>query len=878
MNLPFPWRPVVRPALIVLIPVAALYLALPGCTSPGATGSGISRGRGDFPGIRADGSVLLPSQWSLRPVGKQIPMGDFPSELTLHPGGKFGAVLHSGQSQQEIILIDVAKGNLISRVAVEETFRGLKFNRDGTRLFCSGAGTETVLEFPFADGFVGKPRVLRLRPVAKSGIPSGLAVSAAGDQVWVGNLLGHSVTLLDAASGSVIGELPLDPVPDAGGGPASVPATPKPQTEDEAAITKRAEVALAAAQGDHAYPYECVLDESRHRLYVSLWGLRSVAVLDTRSRQVLERWVTEEHPNEMILNRKGSLLFVANANRNTVSVIDTSTGRTLETLAAQMTPEPIPGSTPNSVALSPDEHLLFVANANLNAVSVFDVSQPGRSRSLGFIPVGWYPTSVRVSLDGRQLVVANGKGTASRANRLGPQPGIDGPGSAREYIGSLMKGTVSVIQLPAGDGFEGQMKLWTAQALKGLPTPLPPAAADHPIPHTLGQASPIQHVIYIIKENRTYDQVLGDLPTGNGDPSICLFPEAVTPNHHALAREFVLLDNFYVESEVSADGHEWTVGAYASDFVEKVWPLSYGHNGHKKYTYPAEGNFPIATPAGGYLWDRAREAGVSYRSYGEFVNNGKTPEEPKRSRVSSLKDHFDPWYQSFDMDYQDQKRADRFISELHRFEREGAMPRLSVVRLPNDHTAGTGVGKYTPTACVADNDLAFGRVVEAVSHSKFWPSTAIFVVEDDAQNGPDHVDAHRTIAYVISPYIKRCSVDSTLYSTASMLRTMELILGLKPMSQFDALARPMLASFQARPDLAPYNVRPAKVDIHARNGRTAWGARESSTMNFAREDAADDLKLNRILWHSIKGASVPMPPPRRAGFVLSARQGDGDDD
>jgi hypothetical protein len=467
-----------------------------------------------------------------------------------------------------------------------------------------------------------------------------------------------------------------------------------------------------------------------------------------------------------------------------------------------------------------------------------------------------------------------------KANRYGPQPGVDAPGGLREYIGGLMRGTLSIIELDRGPKFEEQMKKYTAAAYKGIPQTerLNALPADHPIPVAPGQTSPIRYCIYIIKENRTYDQVLGDMKEGRGDPGLCLFDERITPNHHKLAREFVLLDNFYVESEVSADGHEWTVGAYATDFVEKSWPLSYGHNKHKKYPYPSEGNFSIATPAGGYIWDRAREAGVSYFSFGEFIQNGKTASEPSHSRVASLKGHFDPGFRGFDMDYPDVKRAERFISEYQRFEREGNMPRLILLRLPSDHTAGTAAGKLTPRAHVADNDLALGMVIEAISHSKLWPQTAVFIVEDDAQNGPDHVDAHRTIAYAISPYIKRHSVDSTMYSTSSMLRTMELILGLQPMSQFDAAATPMFNSFQSRPDLQPYTHEPARIDLNEKNLKTAWGSDLSRKMNFAREDAADDLLLNQVIWRSIKGADSPMPAPKRAGFVFVKKEKDDDDD
>jgi len=316
------------------------------------------------------------------------------------------------------------------------------------------------------------------------------------------------------------------------------------------------------------------------------------------------------------------------------------------------------------------------------------------------------------------------------------------------------------------------------------------------------------------------------------------------------------------------------MGAYATDFVEKMWPLSYGHGRSGKFPYPSEGNFPIAAPAGGYLWDRAREAGVSYRSYGEFVQNAPHTNQPASARFKTLEGHIDPWFRGFDLSYPDVQRAERFISELKRFETEGEMPRLQIVRLPNDHTHGTTPGFLTPTAYLADNDLALGRVVEAVSHSRFWPQTAIFVVEDDAQNGPDHVDAHRTVAFVVSPYARRKAVDSSMYSTSSMLRTMELILGLQPLTQFDAAARPMFASFQSTPNLAPYQALPARVSLSEKNRENAWGGRLN--INFAREDAADDLLLNEVVWRSVRGPHNPMPAPVRAGFVFAHAEPDDD--
>jgi hypothetical protein len=303
--------------------------------------------------------------------------------------------------------------------------------------------------------------------------------------------------------------------------------------------------------------------------------------------------------------------------------------------------------------------------------------------------------------------------------------------------------------------------------------------------------------------------------------------------------------------------------------VERSWPLNYRPGGKDKIPYPSEGTVDaIARPAGGYLWDRCAEAGVSYRSYGEWIENGKTASDPGKALTKTLEGHFDPGFRGFDLDYPDQKRADRFIEELGRFEKSGELPRFIVLRLPNDHTSGTLAGKPTPTAYLADNDLALGRVVEAVTRSKFWKDTAIFVLEDDAQDGPDHVDAHRSVAFVISPYARRGVVDSSMYSTTSMLRTMELILGLKPMSQFDAAARPMHRAFQAQADLRPYEHAIPKSDRDEKNQPTAWGAKLSEKFDLTKEDRADDHLLNEVIWRSVRGPHSAMPAPVRAAFVF----------
>ncbi len=444
-------------------------------------------------------------------------------------------------------------------------------------------------------------------------------------------------------------------------------------------------------------------------------------------------------------------------------------------------------------------------------------------------------------------------------------------GPTIEYIGGLFQGTLSIIPMPDARRMAAysQTVYECSPLQRGDPTGVrgAPPAPGHPIPAKVGDPSPIKYVVYVIKENRTYDQVFGDMPEGNGEPNICLFPEEVTPNHHALAREFVLLDNFYVESEVSADGHEWTMGAYASDFVERIWPL--GYRGDRRVPYPSEGNMlEPARPAGGYLWDKAAEKGVSYRSYGEFIANapnagpacddaGQGPPGPLRPDVPQLR-HGLPRARS----------ADRFLEELAGFEKAGEMPQLVILKLPNDHTSGTSPGKWTVTACVGDNDLALGRVVEGLSKSRFWKQMAIFVVEDDAQNGSDHVDAHRTVALAISPYIKKHSVDSTIYSTSSMLRTMELILGLPPMSQFDAAARPMYASFATQPDSAPVHPSPGRRGHQRAQPPRRALAEVSKKLDLEIEDRNDDLMFNEIIWKAVKGKDSVMPPPVRSAFVM----------
>ncbi|HEY7422660.1 MAG TPA: bifunctional YncE family protein/alkaline phosphatase family protein [Gemmataceae bacterium] len=850
-----------RTAVVLLIGVIGLALALVSRLSAfGDRPSAPAKGRQPaadsrkptrlLPGVEPGGAIRLPNQWALRPAGKQVALGDFPVNLALHPSGRWLAALHAGFGTHEVVIVTLqgSQQKVACRVTVDQAFYGVCFAPDGKTLFASGGELEVVHAWSFDDGLLSRHRTIRMADKLKTFVPAGLVTDAGGETLFAAGLWGHAVNIV-----------PLD----------------NP--------TKRRTVKLEK----DSYPYTCLPEPGGKRLFVSLWGKSAIAVLDLESDKVTTVWPTEGHPTEMALAPDGKTLYISCANSTRVCVLDTARdGKPLQTISCALHPGAPSGNTPSSLSLSADGQLLFVANADANNVAVFQVVKRGQAQPLGFLPAGWYPTSVRFDEKAKKIYVANGKGLSSRANPQGPNPNLSVRyRSIEQYIGGLFHGTLSVIDMPAPAKMaEYSKQAYACSPLRADFAPTGDVPEGNPIPAKIGASSPIKHCLYIIKENRTYDQVFGDMKEGNGDPNLCLFGEKVTPNHHKLARQFVLLDNFYVEGEVSADGHQWSMGAYATDFVEKVWPQSYrgrpiGSSIKNLSIYPSEGNFDsIARPAGGYLWDRCAEAKVSYHSYGEWVQDGKKVGDPAKARVKALEGHFDPMFRGWDLNYPDQKRADRFIEELERFERDDGFPSLVILRLPNDHTSGTKAGAPTPRAQVADNDLALGRVVEAVSKSKFWKETAIFVVEDDAQNGPDHVDAHRSVALVVSPYTKRNYVDSTMYSTSSMLRTMELILGLKPMSQFDAAARPMYNAFQGKADATAFQHVVPEVDLQEKNKAAAWGSKLSEKFNLAREDAADDLLLNEVIWRSVKGADSPMPAPVRAAFVMQRARDEDDDD
>ena len=561
----------------------------------------------------------------------------FRSTLALHPTEPLAAILHSGNTQHEVIVVDLAKDRIIGRTILADTFWGICFDATGSTLYVSGGLGDTVERFSFEHGYLSKPETLALSKARNSKLAAcGLNLFAENSKLAVCQMLDHSLGLVT---------LPV---------------------ENEAFKNVRIE---KIELDKNSFPYNVIEDAVRKRLYVSLWGAAAVAVIDPDEKKVVATWTTlmageklsGEHPTELLLDSAGKRLFVSCANSNNVIVLDTEDGRINEVLNSALYPQMPPGSTPSSIALSPNGKVLAVANADNNNVALFDISTSGQAKALGHIPVGWYPTTVRFESNSN-LLVANGKGNQSFANPQGPNP-LFATNPTRQYIASLFRGTLSMIPSPSPAqmaSFSKTAKLCSPLQADAKPL-LKSRTANNPIPAELGQPSPIKHCIYIVKENRTYDQVLGDLPQGNGDPQLCLFGEKVTPNQHALAQEFVLLDNFYVDSEVSADGHEWSMAAYATDFVERTWPLNYRGGHGDKIGYPAEGNYQIAAPASGYIWDKCAEAKVSFRSYGEFIANGAKPGEPGKAKVETLEGHFDPYYRSYDLDTPDAKRVERFL-------------------------------------------------------------------------------------------------------------------------------------------------------------------------------------------------------------------------
>ena len=780
--------------------------------------------------------VLLPNGWKLSPAGTYLQLGDLPLNIQLSASGKLLAVTNNGQSTQSVQLIDPVNQKLLDEKILGKSWYGLAFSRDEKKLYVGGGNDNFILAFNIKNNKIGTADTLKLgKPWPADKIcTTGIAVNKSNTILYTVTKEDSALYVIDLNTHKVISKTKLQ-----------------------------------------AEAYSCILSPDEKTLYISIWGGQQVDVYNIAS-QSISSINCGSHPNEMLLNKKGTRLFVANANDNSVSIINTNTQKVTETIATALYPTQLTGSTTNGLALSADEKTLFIANADNNCLAVFDVSLPGNSKSMGFIPVGWYPTNVKVL--GTKIIVSNGKGFTSMANPQGPQPvrKADNSGyqkgavnSKEQYIGGLFKGTLSFINVPGA----GQLKTYTKQVYANTPfniqrEKLAPGETGNPIPRSRAQKSPIKYVFYIIKENRTYDQVLGDITKGNGDTSLCIFGYNVTPNHHAIANEFVLLDNFYVDAEVSADGHNWSTAAYATDFIEKTWPTSYGGRGGN---YDSEGTRRAGDPRDGYIWDYCKRAGVSYRTYGKFAQDGE-------ANIKSLKGHLCPASPGFDLNIKDIKREQIWAHDFDSLLSINAVPQFNSIRICNDHTSGQRRGAISPIAAVADNDQAIGLLIDHLSKSAIWKQSVVFILEDDAQNGPDHVDAHRSPVLVAGGFVKRNAVIHDMYSTSGVLRTIELILGLPPMSQYDAAALPLYNCFNNQPDATPYVVKPTQVNLEQRNVAVNESSKRSATFNLAKEDKVPDLELNDVIWKSVKGEASVMPAPKRSAFVILEQKKKDDDD
>jgi len=771
-------------------------------------------------------AVTLPNGWKLTPAGKLLPLGDLPLNIAISPSGKLAAITNNGESDQTIQLVDIGREVILDSIIIRKAWLGLTFSDDGKYLYASGGNDNIIVRYAVLNNRLSVDDSISIGKAWPEEISvAGIALDDARNRMYVVTKENNSLYVLDTRSKKVVSKHPLD------------------------------------GEG-----YTCLLSPNHKVLYISCWGCDKVVMFDTELQKFSGTIGVGDNPNDMCITRNGKFLYVANANDNTVSVIDTKQLKVIETLNSALYPGSAEGSTTNSVALSSDEKTLYIANADNNCLAVFDVKTPGSDVSKGFIPTGWYPTCVRTVND--KILVSNGKGLSSHANPFGPDPTRKGSivvyeAAGKEqkikeqYIGGLLRGTLSILKTPD----ENQMSTFSQAVYNNTPYNknkelVSEGAEGNPIPMKVGDPSPIKHIFYIIKENRTYDQVLGDIPEGNGDRNLVLFGENITPNLHALAREFVLLDNFFVNGEVSADGHNWTMGGYATDYLEKNWPTSYGGRGG---SYPGEGAKEIANNKVGFLWDDCQRNGVSFRTYAEFMGD-------KEPNIPVLKGHFCPKYTPWDLTVRDTVRFGQWKHDFDSLLAADALPKLNTLRFGNDHTEGLRLNRPTPFAHAADNDLAVGMFVDYLSHSSVWKNSLVIIVEDDAQNGPDHVDAHRSTAYLAGGFVKQGFVDHTVYTTASLLRTIELILGLPPMSQYDAPATPLWRCMNTAADHPPFAKRAAIVDLNLKNLAQSEWQKKSQKFDFTKEDIVSDAEFNEVIWKAVKGIDSPCPATVHAAF------------
>ena len=813
-------------------------------------------------GPQPDGSILVPSNQILRPAGFQVFLPGRPVDMVLTADGNFLLV----KNKDDLDLVRLSDRKVMQSLPFGRSgasFTGICLSPDGRRVYVTDADNRIcVAEFDSEMVMRWRePLILPAPAIGDSPVPGGVVADPKGNKLYVTLSRNNSLAIVDLSDRSVT-EIPV------GIAPYGVVC----------ASASRAYVSnwggRRPAQGESSY------NTSGSRVLVDprsgIANNGSVSVVDLKGRREVRNIDVGLHPCGMVLSPDGEKLYVACSNSDLVAVISTRTDEVTENISVHRQKGVLFGSSPNDLAISPDGKYLYVANGTENAICVIRTGAP--YEIAGYIPTGWYPGSVVQDRRGEVLYVANIKGAGSR-NQLTDRRGYN----SHDHLGSI-----SIIPVPDRTELDKMTTIVDRNNALSMYDNRPDRHVRKrktvAVPVLPEQNSFIRHVVYIIKENRTYDQVFGDLPQGNGDTSLVEFGREVTPNHHHLAEEFVLLDNFYCSGVLSADGHQWTDEAFATDYIEKSF-------GDFTRSYPYDGDDALAYAGSGFIWDNVLNHGLTFRDYGEFVNaviepQGSTFPEIYRdfregsgririrakANLEQLIPNLCPTFIGFPNTVSDEYRASEFIKELKGFGKNDNFPDFIIMLLPNDHTSGTTPGMPTPRAAVADNDLALGQIVEAISHSKFWNETCIFVTEDDPQAGLDHVDGHRTVGLVISPYTRRGQVISTYYSQINMVRTIENILGLPPMNQLDLSSEPMSDCFTGKPDLRPYTALKSNIPADELNpplvslsGDQLYWARKSMEQDLSDVDRIDEDIFNRIIWHSVKGYDRPYPDLRNKG-------------
>ena len=806
-------------------------------------------------GPQPDGSILVPTNQLLRPAGFQITFPGRPVDLALSPDGKWLAVLN----KNSLDLIRVLDRTIMQTLPIRggASFNGVSFSANGKQIYASQARNKVFIAEKDENNVLHwtNPIVFPKPKIGGNPVPGGFSLSKSNDKLYVPLSRSNSLAIMNIADAS-IKEIPVGISPY------------------EVLLLSTDKAYVSNWGGRQPLPGEETYKTSGSEMLIDpttgIGNNGTVSVIDLKSGKQANSIEVGLHPGAMVFSPDKSRLYVACANSDIISVIDTKKDVIIDKISVRMEKELPFGSAPNAMAISKNGKQLYVANGTDNAICVIQLDN--NNEISGFIPTGWYPGAIIMDKEEKFLFIANTKGIGSR-NLRADRPGYN----THNHMGSI-----SILPPPDKNKLAEMTKIVRKNnSYERMMMQLGDNKKQNnsvAVPQFNGQKSHFKHVVYIIKENRTYDQVFGDMPQGNGDTSLVHFGREVTPNHHALAEEFVLMDNYYCSGVLSADGHQWTDEAYVTDYIEKFF-------GDFPRSYPYDGDDPLAYSPTGFIWDNVMKHGLTYRNYGEFVD---AVIEPRRatftdiyqdfinetnnitiraeSNLPQMEPYTCPTYIGFPEKVSDIYRASEFIKELNEFEKNDNFPNFIIMLLPNDHTSGTKPGLPTPEAAVADNDLALGRIVEAISHSKFWEETCIFVTEDDPQAGLDHVDGHRTVGLVISPYTKRKQVISTNYTQINMFRTIENILGIPPLNQFDLAAEPMLDCFTNKPDFKPYTALINNIPLDKLNpeltsltGDALYWAKKSMEQNLDELDRIDEDTFNRIIWHSVKGYDVPYP-------------------